>query len=82
MTAYAHANGDLLPLERSCPATPPGGSKAQWFAEKMQAGEVFPPIRIRSWANAKFLVIDGAHRFAASVLCGFSHVPVEVEGAN
>ena len=80
--AYQHTSGDLLALDRICAGTPPGGSKAQWFADKMQAGETFPPIRIRSWANARYIVVDQRHRFAASVLAKFTHVPVVVEGST
>jgi hypothetical protein len=48
----------------------------------MQAGAEFPPIRIRAWADAKYIVIDGVNRFAGSVLAGFSHIPTVVEGST
>jgi hypothetical protein len=40
----------------------------------------FPPVSVVLFVDDRFLVIDGAHRVGASVICGFTHVPVIVIG--
>jgi hypothetical protein len=46
----------------------------QWFAELMREGTVFPPISVVVWATCP----DGRYRAAASLLCGFTHIPVAI----
>ena len=38
-------------------------------------GESLPPIKVRRWRNSNYyVIIDGRHRFSASIIFGCTHI--------
>ena len=52
--------------------------RVEWFADLMQKGIEFPPVKIVWGSDGRFSVQDGHTRTAASVLAGYSHIPALV----
>lgn len=67
--------GDITPCrdEAGCPRmeTEVGGRN---IVEAMQAGTIFNPVQI----NLEYNIIDGNHRYYASLQCGYKEIPVEI----
>ena len=40
------------------------------------------PVSVILWSNERYHVIDGSHRVAASLACGFTHIPVAIVDAK
>jgi hypothetical protein len=69
--------------ERYCPET------ARWFVEKerlfsvleaMIFGQPLPPIEVQVTASGSLKIANGFHRYFASLILGFSEIPVLWEG--
>ena len=79
--AYQHTSGDCWRSTAYAPAPLPPGDKGRGgLPPGRRVAKTFHRfIRV---GHEKFIVIDGGNRFGASVLAGFTHVPVVVEEAQ
>jgi hypothetical protein len=72
---YDEAEAELLPMSwRRLDAQalgPAAMAKAAVLATLMRDGVVFPAVGIITGLDGRFFLINGGHRFAASLLCGF-----------
>jgi hypothetical protein len=83
MNACCHSAGELLSLAALWPdvdawlreSSKFPAAKIAAIGRRMQGGDILPPVFVRLRHDGKFHVIDGAHRIAASLALGFSHIP-------
>ena len=82
MTLVAHVSvscaqlAELLELSKLWPKVfPADEDRVEEFVAAMQRGEELPPLRAIVHPAGCFSVTDGAHRTAASLRLGYSHIP-------
>jgi hypothetical protein len=56
---------------------PASKSRVYQFADLMERGVEFPPCKI-AWSDGFFEIREGVHRAAASIACGYSHLPAVI----
>jgi hypothetical protein len=78
MQCYRHNKGTLLQLTRLWrpeELRPNSPETVQSYAKLMLELVLFPPITVRFIGRWFYRMCDGAHRWAASKVCGFGWIP-------
>jgi hypothetical protein len=75
-TTYYNPHAVLRPLRMlAALPTPAFAARVALFAKLMRQHVAFAPIEVIVEQDGRFVVADGHHRTAASLRCGYSHIP-------